>query len=226
MATTTLLQLRTRIRQRADLVGSDFVTDTELNDLINTAYKELYAHLVAKSLNRTETSYAVPITGAASYALPADFYSLIGVYRTEGLDKLRLTRYSDTFQPSTRTGDACEYRVVGSNLALHPVPTGGTYTLVYIPVAPVLATDADTVNGVLGWEEFIVLDVAICCLEKEESDTSKLEYKRDRILKRIADEANAIEFTETVRIRNTRDDSSFTDPASIFNYRSADDWGL
>ncbi len=201
---TTLLQLRTRVRRLADVVGSTFVTDAELTERINVAYKELYGLLVRNSLQRSETTYTVTANGAASYALPANFLGLIGVYRSVGEDFVPLERFDDKFKPGSRTGDASKYRVVGSNLVLYPKPSSGTYDVVYIPVPGDMAADADTMDGVLGWEEFVVLDAAIYVLEKEESDTSKLEFKRDRILKRIQDEAQIAEFTQAPRIRNTR----------------------
>lgn len=216
---TTLLQLRTRVRQRADIVGSDFVTDTELTQLINTAYNELYGLLVTKSLHRAETTYNVVTDGSAGYTVPVDFFGLIGVYRTEGEDKIPLERFPDKFRPGTRTGDATMYRISGSTLVLYPNPSSGTYELVYIPVPAELSADDDTLDGVLGWEEFVVLEAAICCLEKEESDTAKLEYKRDRILKRIQDEAAAVEFTETARVESVRAlDREYRDPSDADYY--------
>lgn len=40
-------------------------------------------------------------------------------------------------------------------------------------------------NGVNGWEEYIVIDAAIKCLIKEESDISALELQKAQMLKRI-----------------------------------------
>lgn len=201
----TLAQLIERVRQRADVVNSDFVTDAEVTQLINTAYKELYGMLVTKSLHRSESVYGLAANGSSLYAMPADFFGLIGVYRTYGEDKVPLERFPDKFRPGTRTGDATMYRMVGSSLVLYPNPASGTYDVVYIPICGELEALDDTLDGVLGWEEFVVLEAAICVLEKEESDTTKLEYKRDRILKRIRDEAEAAEYTETPRILNVRD---------------------
>lgn len=49
MATTmTLLELRTAVRQRADQVNSEFITDSELNSYINQSYFELYDLLIQK----------------------------------------------------------------------------------------------------------------------------------------------------------------------------------
>jgi hypothetical protein len=224
MASYTLAQVRTRVRQRTDTVGSDFVTDAELNQLINTAYTELYGMLVTKSLHRSETVYEVATTGAESYDLPSDFFGLIGVYRAVGEDKVPLERFPDKFRPGSRTGDAVSYRVSGLSLVLYPKPSSGTYDVVYIPVPGDLSADDDTLDGVLGWEEFVVIEAAINVLAKEESDTTALEIKRERILRRIRDEAEAAEFTETPRILDVRDSwRQVTDPAEWWP-ASGDDW--
>jgi hypothetical protein len=223
---TTLLQLRTRVRQLADIVNSDFVTDAELDARINVSYKELYGLLVRASLHRSEEVALVECDGSESYRVPDDFFGLIGIYRSIGEDKIPLERFPDKFRPGSRTGDATMYRISGSDLVLYPKPSSGVYDMVYIPVPDTATADDDVIDGVLGWEEFLVLDVAIYCLEKEESDTSKLELKRDRILKRIQDEAQIAEFTETPRIGNSRDDwRQLTDPADYMPYRN-DDWDL
>ncbi len=204
MAAVTLAEMITRVRQRTDTVNSDFVTDAEITQLVNTAYKELYGMLVTKTLHRAETTYDFEADDSASYPLPSDLFSVIAVYRNEGEDMYPLERFQDKFRPGTRSGEATMYRVQGVNLILYPKPSSGDYTVIYVPLPADLSDPADMLDGVLGWEEFVVLEAAICVLEKEESDTSKLEYKRDRILKRIRDEAEGVELTETPRLVNVR----------------------
>ncbi len=221
--TVTLTQLIERVRQRTDTVNSDFVTDAEITQLLNCSYNELYGLLVTKSLHRQETSYVLTLTGAAEYAMPSDFFALIGAYRTVGDDMVPLERFPDKFQPGTRSGDAMMYRVHGTRLVLYPIPSSGTYTVVYIPLPGVMTDGTDTMDGVLGWEEFVVIDTAIQVLDKEESNTMHLEVKRDRILRRINDESQAVEFTETPRILNVRDGwRSISDPADWTG--PTDDW--
>lgn len=212
---TTLLQLRTRVRQRTDNEGpSEFVTDTELNQLINSAYQELYALLARESLHRSESVSTITATGADDYAVPTGLLGIIGVYRTYDLDKVPLERFPDKFRPGGRTGDALMYRVSGTRLVLYPKPSSGTYDVVYIPTCPVLTVDADSVEGVVGWEEFIVIDAAINVLAKEESNTQMLEIKRMQIIDRIRADAQMREFTETPRLLNVREGwRTQTDPA-------------
>ena len=44
----TLATLRNRVRQRADMENNNFVSDSEVNQYINSSYAELYDLLVAK----------------------------------------------------------------------------------------------------------------------------------------------------------------------------------
>lgn len=102
MSTTmTLTQLITAVRQRADFVNSQFVTDAELTSYINQSYFELYDLLIQKYgdnyyvadpavfstdgstmqyplPNGTLTSFTNGRTGATSYQAPA-IYKLLGV---------------------------------------------------------------------------------------------------------------------------------------------------
>lgn len=199
-----LSTIRDRIRQRADMEHTDFVTDAELTQLINTSYNELYGLLVRYSMQRTETTFSITANGSSAYTLPADFYSLIGVFRTDGEVKTRLTRFSERFRPGSTSGTATTYRLVGMTVVLYPKPASGTYEAIYIPTPGQLSADDDTLDGVLGWEELVVIDCAIRVLQKEEADVSSLKQDKAILLQRIADEYHAVEFTENWTVQNVR----------------------
>ena len=55
----------------------------------------------------------------------------------------------------------------------------------YIPRCPELVADDDEFNGISGWEEYVIVDVAIKMLQKEESDTSVLAAQKANLKKRI-----------------------------------------
>lgn len=97
----TLLELRTATRQRADMVNSQFVSDSELTSYINQSAFELYDLMIQKygndyfvaapaqfNTDGASQVYALPdgistaftngFTGAASYQAPR-FYKLLGV---------------------------------------------------------------------------------------------------------------------------------------------------
>jgi len=60
-----------------------------------------------------------------------------------------------------------------------------TATVWYIPHAPQLVTDAQVWNGFNGWEEYVVIDSAIKCIEKEEGDISALLTRKNGLEQRI-----------------------------------------
>lgn len=214
MPLVTLTELRTRVRQRSDNehTGSAFVTDTEITQLLNTSYQELYGNLVRSGLHTSETTYSITATGAAAYDLPSDFYALIGVWYVDSGYRRRLGRHSVRHRVgTTQTGVACTYRFKGGDLELAPRPTGGTYELVYIPQPALLSAGSDVVDGVLGWEEYLVVDAAIKVLQKEESDVRVLLGERERLLARIQDEAAAAEQLESWTVDNVRGSSQDVD---------------
>ncbi len=186
--TFTLAQLRTKARERSDMVNSSFVTDSELNGYISASYAELYDLLVQSGLIYfTPTTQTITGSGSETYALPADYYGTIRVDRLSGSDYLPLTEYMimerHSFENSS--GDATVYSPQGSNISLLPAPSGGTYRHIYIPAPSNLSSDSDTVDGVSGWEEFIVVDAAKKMLQKEESSTAAIERDLERIRARI-----------------------------------------
>lgn len=196
MSSITLSDLKTRARDQADMTDSDFISDTELLFYINSSYTELYDILVSSF----EDYYVAPPTsftisaGQTNYTLPTDFYKLRGVdYLVSGSNYLTLPKFnfakrnqnSLVFSTARRLSGR-EYRIVGNKLYIEPSESApGSYRLWYTPSATLLVSDSDTVNGVNGWEEYIVVDTAIKMLAKEESDTSHLERQRARLLERI-----------------------------------------
>ncbi len=82
--------------------------------------------------------------------------------------------------------DIPRYSLIGSNIRLYPAPsTVMAGEILYAPEATVLTTGSDTVNYPNGWERFIVLDAAIQCLAKEESDVRTLVAEREKVIREI-----------------------------------------
>lgn len=205
MSTTmTLAALRTAVRQRADMENSQFVTDAELTSYINQSYFELYDLLVQKyGDNYYVATPSTFVTDGVSlqYNLPADFYKLLGV-------DLALSTSSDSYvtlkpfnfternrynAPNTQSlygVTNLRYRVNGSKLMLTPLPTSGqTIQVWYVPTMTQLAADADTMDGVSGWSEYVIVDAAIKCLQKEESDCAVLMAQKQALISRIENAA-------------------------------------
>lgn len=187
MAAVTLTTLRSRVRERADMVNSTFLTDTadSMDALINEAAQELHELLV---LNYGE-DYAVAsaststVAGTSAYALPADFMKLLGVDLVMGADEVYdLQRFNfkerNVYRGASVWGGLSlpRYHVEGSNVRLYPTPSG-TYNLTfwYVPAIALLVDGTDEVDFPNGWERYLVLLAAIKALHKEETDTRDLE---------------------------------------------------
>lgn len=173
MRNVTIAEIKKQARTRADMRNSSFVSDTELLVLINEAYTEMYDLLVSAFENYYTQTYSFAVSSASqSYAMPSDFYKIIGVDF-----EVSLGQYI-TLHP---------YRELdrnGSFTSIGNIPTGNI-KLRYVPIPQVFTADTDTIDGVAGWEALLVTDVAIMMLDQEEANTDRLELRRKRIYTRI-----------------------------------------
>jgi hypothetical protein len=201
MAVVTVQNVIDRIRQRADLVNSQFVTDSELINVINAYKKELddllvgaygedyFAQSVTFSLaaNTENTSLSALTSGT--------FYKLMGVEALTGGRWVDVPSYTfaernryvnNGVQPVWSNQSSLRHRVTGGNLSIRPTQnTAVTLGIYWTPQQSNLSLTTDTFDDVNGWSEFVVLKGAIYCKDKEESDTSELERDLSRMTARI-----------------------------------------
>lgn len=202
---TTLATIRSTVRQRSDKVGSQFVTDAELNSYIASSQQELYGILVQHFGD--DYYMASPyqfVTDGVNYLfpLPSDMFKLLGVdlQLPGGAPNAFVTLHRFNFADRNRFAvpnfqsffgfTNLRYRQAGSNLWLTPLPVSGqTVQLWYAPRLTPVVQDTDTVDGVNGWEEYIVADAIIKALAKEETDVSVFMAQKQALLERIESEA-------------------------------------
>ena len=203
-STMTLLQLRTAARQRADMVGSLFVTDAELTSYVNQSAYELYDLLIQKYGDAYfAASDQITTDGVnETFAMPGDFYKLLGVdLKTSGAPNGWIT--CRPFMMSERNRNwrpnaapvlgftALRYRLLGDTLWLSPLPSSGqVLRRWYVPRWAELVNDSDVLDGISGWTEYVVVDAAIKCLQKEESDPSVLMAQKQALAGRIESAAS------------------------------------
>jgi len=111
------------------------------------------------------------------------------------------------------------YQLVGSNMMVIPTPTANqVLSLWYIPRLPELMQDTDlTTIGISGWLQYVITRSAKYALDKEESDTTKLDaeivYLKGRIeesaIDRDAGVPNTISRVRGFNGINGRDGSSW-----------------
>lgn len=209
----SLGEIRLMAQQRADRVGSDFVTIPEWTGYINQAYFELYDLLVTAF----EDYYAadpliIPTDGTSSqYDLPnginydaaRPFYKLLGVdcglaslsnawVTLHKFDFIGRNRYVFPNITSTYMGVFnLRYRVFGNTLFFIPTPSAGQYLRIwYIPRLATLLQDTDLLDGVSGWIEYVIVRAAKYALDKEESDTTNLTQEIMFLKQRIEETAS------------------------------------
>jgi hypothetical protein len=85
-----------------------------------------------------------------------------------------------------------QYRLMGTNIEFIPTPSAGQHIRIwYIPRLNELLADNDlTTIGFSGWLQYVLIRAAKYALDKEESDTSKLDQELAFLIKRI--EASAM----------------------------------
>lgn len=131
---------------------------------------------------------------------PADGLGVMAVVAVHQIDSdgPRRLEYKDPaswsfYQTDTAEGNSRYYRCkrVGDEVEAHlaPLPSvGETYRVTYLPHPPRLTVDAAPATGYtnavsypMGWEEYIVLGMAVRAADKEESDSRALERQMDKI---------------------------------------------
>lgn len=235
---TTLGNMRLEVQQRSDLVNSFNITTQEWNSMISQSYKELYDILIQKFGNDyyiqipytwQTTGTIDPIYQAQVFALPNDFYksmrvevalnpsdpnSWITLKKFEAI-QANLWNYPNvyTFYGITNL----RYRIWGSNLQIVPISQAGqTIRMWYSPRPNQLINDADIIDGISGYEEYIIADTAIKALVKQESieQAQAFSLQKDALMKRIeqAAENRDVGTPETVS-DSRRANFSWNDPS-------------
>ncbi len=184
----------------------------ELYDLLVTVYEDLYvATPITFPADGSTFMYPLPngsntFTNAISGATitPKPFYKLIGVdlalnnasnaYVT--VNKFNFSDRNRFVYPNTASTIYgvfnLQYRLVGLNtIEFIPTPSGGqNLRLWYIPRLTELLQDTDTTDtGISGWLRYVIVRAAKYALDKEESDTSKLDQELVFLKARIEETA-------------------------------------
>lgn len=176
MRSVTVAEIFRRARKKADMTYSGFFSDQDMFDLLNSSYTELYDLLVQAFQNY----YAADppfvfnlVPGQSKYDLPSDFYKMITCEEilspTQSVIIFPFNELERNSVVSTDTGNipATEIRIR------------------YIPAPPVFSDLAEEIDGVSGWDDLIVTDMAIAMLEAEESPTDALQARKNRLIDRI-----------------------------------------
>jgi hypothetical protein len=214
----TLSELRTKVRQRADMVNSTFVEDDELDGYINAAGAELHDLLVTRYEDYFTGYEDFTITSGNTYDLPSTILKIRGLDYSLGgddyatlrpwnfADRNRLNEKYDLYGSQGR-----RYRLMSNKIYIMPAALGpGTYRLWAIQAYVDMTNDGSNLIEVIGnrqnWYEYVVVDAAIRCLQKEESDVSVLMAQKAMLAERIRSAASGRDAGEPERITELVDD--------------------
>lgn len=200
---TTLLEVRDRCKQESDNVGMSFVSDPEWLNYINSAYTEAYG-LFAQAygadyfIQSPSTGYTFTTTGLTQdYALPSDFWKLLGVDVLYGAANQWTSLRPYLFSERNKF-----------NATNTPMPAAGQqFRVFYIPTVTLLVNTTDVlVTGITanGGDEYVVADACIRALAKEESDVSVFVMRKQALKDRLEAEAENRDAASADRIADVR----------------------
>lgn len=203
----TVGNVRLECQQRMDRIYASNITNQEWNSMISQSYKELYDiilqkfgndYFVATPYTYTTTGEIDPVTQAQTFPLPNDFYKLLGVEVALNpndpnswvtLKKFEFIQRNLWNFPNVYTFYGItnmRYRLNGNNLYVVPISGAGqTIRIWYAPRPSQLILDTDFIDGVSGWEEYIVADVCLKGMTKSEEDGSVFMAQKMALLSRI-----------------------------------------
>jgi hypothetical protein len=199
--------------------SSTFVSDAEMLRYISASYTDLYDQLVRSDPERYRKEQTFTGDGSTTkFAVESDYYGTIDIsYDTDQSGRSSLRRAYGSEMNKYRGNQTAVAGVWApvyntttpstEKIELLPTPNSGdTYTHTYIVAPADLTTAADVVNGISGWEEYIVIDCAIKCRTKEETPTGDLERALERFTKRLQEMRYNRDAANAGHIINTRGD--------------------
>jgi hypothetical protein len=188
--------------------NSQFVLDAELTNYINDSIAWLYDEIVGSygdEYYATSVDFTT-VTNQKLYSFTSigltTFYKLLGISMLDGTQEIPLRKF-----------------VFGQRGDVTNLPEAGKTIRVYwIPAPTKLVADGDLFDGVSGWEELVIIDAAIKCKDKEETDISVLDKERDIVLQRVRSMAPARDTANPERVTDVRSqyDSDFFDDPAVF----------
>lgn len=189
--TRTLAQLRQSFLVRGGYERSSDITPAVANELINDALNESY-NLIVERWDDYYTTIGTPVIttapGTSDYALPTDFYKLrkveilcsgVATGPQARWERLYPVSIDDSHLQRTLVGKGYKYWIAFSEIMLLPCPqVVETVRVFYIPAAPQLLSDTDTVQFDTPVEQKLVLHIALRdAYQRQDLSTMEIEAK-------------------------------------------------
>lgn len=217
----TAITLITMAQQAVDMEDDSSIDDTEWKQLLATAYGEMHNILVESGHRYFESTSAITGDGSASYSLPADFLTLVGIDRDSDGQALLQLMAQDRSLYRNATGDSQAYSFSGANVKLFPAAnTGNSYTMTYVPQPTVDSSIADGTNVdvvTTDGEAFIVWHMANRALVRDQDDPRDVRREREEARGRFTKWAQLRALNDTMYMAAPQGDLAALDIASWYN---------
>lgn len=176
----------TQAKYRADQENSTLCSESELLSYANHAYSSLYDLLI----DSFDDFYAVTSGDLVAdtdggLILPDDFYKFVTFLNCGRVRKVSLKEYIARNIISVAYVNNSIYAIASNKVYTN----SGSNKIVYVPRAKIIESLFDEIDGVNGWEEYLILSIAIKMMRKEESDTRELQLELQEMKQRIAQKA-------------------------------------
>lgn len=177
MALISLQELIEEAQDRADQLGSDFISEVGWKRYINKGLGDLYDLLVANYGDDYFTVTGPEVSVAASAGeipLPSDFYKLVGIERKNGgcwvtLNDFQFAERSLIYENNCSP----RYCLQADKMLLRPEKHSAvTVRFIYIKEFSKLSDLSDTFNFKSSWDDFVICKAALKARDKEEGDVS------------------------------------------------------
>lgn len=175
----TLAEIQTKVRSDTDNLDKDFITDIELNDLINESIDDAEAviHTIYEDYFLTKANIAL-VNGTQNYALPSDIYAnkIRKVLYDDGSLKYEITRLKNLeLIPFVDSNEECYQYIItnvsGTGYRMMLLPTSRetsstNVTMWYLRNANRLVSSADTCD-IPEFTNYVIQQTKMRMYEKE-----------------------------------------------------------
>ena len=200
MALVSRGTIKDKAKSRADMEESDFISDSEWNTIIYDSVCALVELVSRQNQDHYLEEVTLTASGLDTMDLPSDLLEVRGMDEKNGdsyqtMEPFMLAernKYSNPLYPfMSDRKSSFRYRLQGaSKVRVVPRATSTSeFRLWYTPSPTPFASDLSSIEVFNGWDEWVVLDVAIKALGKEQSDASHLLMERKIVENRIMEAA-------------------------------------
>jgi hypothetical protein len=248
----TFAEIETLVRQESDTENDPHIGAVEIQNYINLSRLELYDLLVTRygddyftanaiiTTNGTDQEYPLP-NGTLYSNAPAFYKGMLAEVRAFGnpgvanqpvwisLIKFNLrekNRYNLMNQALVTGYMWPRYRLMGSKIMFQPLPNAGmTIRLWYAPKLTPLVLSDDVAEDWGGWLEYVIVDAALKCVQKQERDPSLLAARKGSLLARIEAAAQNRDLGEPNTVTETQPGEMGGGPYSGGPFGGFGPWG-